>query len=450
MLIVLIMLWTVSAILLASDPKRGSIRWLSALSFCGGAGALSAVLGDQMIPRLQEQTLIQWLYIIERACSLLQYYGLPYTYVMFAVHYNPSGGAARLAKWLPILLLLPIAATIAFVHPVYPPPFSVLPLWVFPYVLYGSYRIWIKKETIPVLKRNHRFTAGAVVPAVLLCAAMNYGFPLFGVYEMWRFNTWIIIVSFTLFLIALFSYGFLGIQIFVQRKRLDSAFRAVTTGTAILNHAIKNDVGKMKLYTQKINSYAQETGQAELEKDIQVIQSAGQHIQDMILRVHHQTKEIVLRREYLDAAALIERIVQSLQPAMKQVVVKTSYRTAEPLYADPVHIAETLHNIVSNAVEAMPQGGELKVRYFETKRTLMIVVRDTGDGIDKSNLKRIMEPFFTTKNRMNFGLGLAYCYKVMQEHGGSIDIESEKGKGTSVYLSFPKTQSRRLWSWSKR
>ena len=59
--------------------------------------------------------------------------------------------------------------------------------------------------------------------------------------------------------------------------------------------------------------------------------------------------------------------------------------------------------------------------------------------MEKSVLKQAVEPFYTTKsgNRNNFGLGLAYCYSVMKKHGGSLEISSEPGKGTSVYLTFP-------------
>nr|WP_279537998.1 ATP-binding protein [Paenibacillus turpanensis] len=107
---------------------------------------------------------------------------------------------------------------------------------------------------------------------------------------------------------------------------------------------------------------------------------------------------------------------------------------------DPVQTGEALHNVIANASEAMTGGGELTIALYPAKQELVLEVKDTGVGMDKKELSRVMEPFYTTKGsaNLNFGLGVPYAYHVMRKHGGSLHISSEKGKGTSVYFIFPK------------
>ena len=112
---------------------------------------------------------------------------------------------------------------------------------------------------------------------------------------------------------------------------------------------------------------------------------------------------------------------------------------------DPSHLSEVFHNVMINAVEAMPDGGTLEIRTYPAKKKVMVEIRDMpGKGIDKKQLKKVMEPFYTTKGgRNNFGLGLAYSYNIMHKHRGGIELNSEHGKGTTAYLHFPLPKPRR-------
>jgi signal transduction histidine kinase len=440
MLFALIALWLIAITLLLSDAGKSSIRWLSGVAWCGGFGALSAVTADTLIPYAESHVLseafISLLYHLKIYSSLMQNYGLPYCFMMFAVSYNPLI-SDRWKNRLLFLLLLPIAAMVIFTVN-YPVPKTTAAFWAIPYVLVGAYIVLLKKEKLPSLRQNHRFTSLAVLPAVLLSTLMNYVMPFFGLSEMWRYNTWIILFAAIVFVVAIFNYGFMGIQFIIHKRKMEFTFRTITSGTSMLNHAIKNDVGKMKLYCDKIKTFAEENNQSELVSDVQVIMSATKHIQEMIGRVHQQTQEAEMRMESIQLAFLINQIMEQSQPLLKNIQVKTTIRSQWVLELDPVHITEVMNNLLANAVDAMPKGGELKIRLFETKKQVFIQVKDSGSGIEKQHLKLVMEPFFTTKNRMNFGLGLAYCYNVMKKHQGNLELESEVGKGTSVYLSFPK------------
>jgi two-component system nitrogen regulation sensor histidine kinase NtrY len=93
-------------------------------------------------------------------------------------------------------------------------------------------------------------------------------------------------------------------------------------------------------------------------------------------------------------------------------------------------------NLIENSVQAMPQGGELSITAWTENGMAHVRIRDTGVGIDSENLGRIFEPSFSTKTG-GAGLGLPICKAIVEDYGGSIRIESEKGRGTTVEVTLP-------------
>jgi len=122
----------------------------------------------------------------------------------------------------------------------------------------------------------------------------------------------------------------------------------------------------------------------------------------------------------------------------------------------PVHLSKTFMNLISNAVESMPNGGTLRVsaenRYVDTPIKgyddiqegdyVVLTISDEGVGIAKTDLKRIFEPFYTKKvmGRSGTGLGMAVVWATVKDHNGYIDVESDEGQGTTFFLYFPATR----------
>lgn len=106
--------------------------------------------------------------------------------------------------------------------------------------------------------------------------------------------------------------------------------------------------------------------------------------------------------------------------------------------ADAVELREVLVNMVYNAVDAMPSGGEIRVTVQETRDRVMILIKDTGTGMTPDVKKRLFDPFFTTKGKAGTGMGLAVSFGIIRRHEGSIDVESEQGRGTTFKISLPK------------
>ena len=104
--------------------------------------------------------------------------------------------------------------------------------------------------------------------------------------------------------------------------------------------------------------------------------------------------------------------------------------------ADPSQIVQVMENLLSNAYQAMPDGGELTIKAWEEINNVLISVADTGHGIPEEDLGEIFKPLFTTKAR-GIGLGLALSRDLISANNGSIDVESVVGEGTTFTLKLP-------------
>jgi len=447
MLFVWIALWTIALILLLADPRSRVNRRLSVVVLCGGAGALAETLSVTFIPYIQanypSESLENSLYFLQAAAALTSYYGLPYTFVLFAAAYHPLCLRRSTRRGLHFLLPLPILLCLMFTPPYNEyeaVSYSVVAWWAIPYFLAGAAIVVAKPVGRRSVSRSHGLICWAVLPPVLFTMIMSYVLPAFGLLQWWKYNIWFVGVGIVVFLIGLFTYGFLGLRVLVERRKLDSTLRAVTSGTAILNHAIKNDAGKMRLYTEKMKAYAEATNQPELLKDLAVVQNASAHIQEMISRAHRRTEDLELRRGTARLDKLISQTLKSFEPRLHRIRLELDVPQGWQCEIDSAQVGEAVNNLISNAIEAMSGEGTLSVSLREGKRELTVEVGDTGHGMSKAQAARALEPFFTTKNgkEENFGLGLPYAYQVMRKHGGTLQIRSKVGAGTSVHMVFPK------------
>jgi signal transduction histidine kinase/ActR/RegA family two-component response regulator len=105
---------------------------------------------------------------------------------------------------------------------------------------------------------------------------------------------------------------------------------------------------------------------------------------------------------------------------------------------DPVELREVLVNMIYNAIDAMPDGGEIHVSTQESRERVVVQISDSGTGMTPEVKTRLFDPFFTTKGRKGTGMGLAVSFGIVRRHDGSIDVDSEPGHGTTFRISLPK------------
>jgi two-component system sensor histidine kinase PilS (NtrC family) len=119
------------------------------------------------------------------------------------------------------------------------------------------------------------------------------------------------------------------------------------------------------------------------------------------------------------------------------VTFHTGFQDPLPVNADEQRLQQVFWNLGINAIDAMPEGGELQVNTSVANGGVEIRFKDTGSGISKDVLSNIFFPFFTTK-RNGTGLGLSIAYRVVEDHGGSIAVESRPGEGTEFTITLPR------------
>jgi len=180
-----------------------------------------------------------------------------------------------------------------------------------------------------------------------------------------------------------------------------------------------------------------------LLKDMEVVEyEANQAIKvtRSLLGFARSTKTV---KEHVDVHRILEDLIKILeyQPAAKSVNLKMEPAPGLPLiYANSTQIRQVFLNVILNAIQAMPDGGELEIATgrWVSKGTegVMITIRDTGSGIPEENIQNVFQPFFTTKEE-GTGLGLAISHGIVTEHGGKIEVESEVGHGTTFRIFLP-------------
>jgi len=122
-------------------------------------------------------------------------------------------------------------------------------------------------------------------------------------------------------------------------------------------------------------------------------------------------------------------------PGNIKVMVRLD-KTVPRLKIDPAQMRRVYVNLITNAVQAMPEGGKLTITSRRKGDYIEVGVQDTGVGIPKQNMKKIFTPLFTTKAK-GVGLGLPICKNLVEAHGGSIEVESEVGKGATFTIRLP-------------
>lgn len=181
------------------------------------------------------------------------------------------------------------------------------------------------------------------------------------------------------------------------------------------------------------------------EKELETIEKASVECKEIIQRLLAFYRHSSFEPEETNINRLLDETLNLFkkQLSLKGIKVGTDYgKGLHTLLLDQSLIKQVFFNIINNARQAMPDGGELLVRTFSArdagKDFVTVQFKDTGCGIKKGDMGKIFSPFFTTKARdEGTGLGLSIAHDVVVKHGGVIDVESEEGKGTSFYLKFP-------------
>lgn len=449
MVFTMVALWCITGIILISDTKSFNLRWAAALTFTAGVGGLSRVIKDTIEPYLLRHNLfdVKLFNILDSAhsiCSFITQNFVPYTFLMFSIYYS-NLISKRAKKILTFIFLIPIMYML-FTTPIIPEiniSFRIIIIWVIPYIIAGSIILIYSyiKEKNPILKKERALVVIlAVIPMIFVCFA-NYIASAANYRDLFRFNSFIIVIFFISFIVFTSKYGVIGIKIKVEyNKNYDDTIRAINTGAGILAHSIKNELSKISLCAYNIGD----------NENAKIILKSVNHMRDMVSKINEKIQDINLEKRQHSLDKIITESVELVKPLIldKKINIDKCYNEDAIIDCDIVHIRETLLNILKNSIESIEDSGSIKIYIYKFSKQVTIEITDSGPGIPKEYLKKVVEPFFSTKDRYkNFGLGLSYCYSVMYKHGGTFEINSTEGEGTTVYLNFMQNRKKGIGRW---
>ncbi len=207
--------------------------------------------------------------------------------------------------------------------------------------------------------------------------------------------------------------------------------------TASIAHEINNPL-------QSLSNCLYLVGRDDLQPlDRQKYLNAAQEELDRLMttvqRMLDLYRPVARQRNWISVQQVVERVLILMEPQLKQsnIGVKTHFGESIPdVLAVSSQIQQVLLNLLLNAVEAMPDGGEIMITAKGFPDHVEVLVKDTGPGIPENELDRIFEPFVSTKEQ-GTGLGLSVSYGIIQAHGGALELVTGKGKGACFRIILP-------------
>jgi PAS domain S-box-containing protein len=222
----------------------------------------------------------------------------------------------------------------------------------------------------------------------------------------------------------------------VQSEKLAVAGRLAASLAHEINNPLQSVIGCLGLAEEALaggedaGRYLDVAGQ-ELRRTARIVAQ---------LRDLHR-KPDAARREAVDVNQVLEQVLAVNQPRAREQGVEVEWQPAEGLPAVPAvagQLQQVFLNLLLNAVEAMPHGGRVRIRSQAVEEPAGVRVRceDNGPGIAEHVLARIFEPFYSTRPD-GLGLGLFICHNLITEHGGTIEVDSRLGEGTTFNVWLP-------------
>jgi len=243
--------------------------------------------------------------------------------------------------------------------------------------------------------------------------------------------------------------------LFVQRditefKNLEKKFyesqklAAVGQLSAGIAHEVRNPLSSIKMSLQILEKRMNPEGND--LKRFRIAQREVEHLENLVNDVLIYAKPMAPKKEFADFQRILERSLYLCEQNIKekQIQVKTNYDRDFPLLSvDTAMVEQVLINIYRNAIDAMDVGGTLTISarlLSRERREALIEIKDNGSGIAEEDMVHLFNPFFT-KKQYGTGLGLTQVKKIIELHDGTIEVVSEKGRGTEVKITLPVSEN---------
>ena len=227
-----------------------------------------------------------------------------------------------------------------------------------------------------------------------------------------------------------------------RTKQLKDSERLAAIGqtAAMVGHDLRNPLqavlGELYLAKSEVESLPQNETKNSLLESIQVLEDQAIYMDKIVSDLQAYVRPVKIIKNSVILKETFNDIIASIA-VPDNIAVQIQIKDGLPIKADPQLLKRVLINLVTNSVQAMPNGGNLTLKSQVSRdRSVSISVEDTGAGIPEKIKPQIFTPLFTTKPRGQ-GFGLAVCKRVIEAHGGTISFESREGKGAKFTIQLP-------------
>jgi len=229
------------------------------------------------------------------------------------------------------------------------------------------------------------------------------------------------------------SYEKIRADLEIVERQLARSQRLASLGTltAGVTHEIRNPLTVIRSETERIAN--KERSRADLESYQELMLKHIDRIAGIVNRMLELAKEKPRSETDIDLNEVIETTVQFF--AISGITLKRDLNKVPRIQGNSEEMQEVFVNLIQNSIEAMPKGGTLTLRTYSDRGRVVAEVSDTGKGIPDNILERIFDPFFSTRHE-GVGLGLSIAYRIIRQHNGDVEVQSEAGRGTTFKITF--------------
>jgi two-component system, NtrC family, sensor kinase len=213
--------------------------------------------------------------------------------------------------------------------------------------------------------------------------------------------------------------------------------------SAGLAHELKNPLTSIKMILQAAGNGSSPSGSGMTEEDVKVVLKEIKKLDTILTQFLTFAKPPQFQLKPMDLKETVEEVVSLMKAEFNQkavAIISEMPQNLPKFHGCDKEIKQVLINLFLNSLQAMPEGGILRIMAHEVannqRKEVHLKVEDSGEGIPEENRAKVFDPFFTTKEH-GVGLGLSIIYGIIKEHHGTIDLQSQVGKGTIFTLAFP-------------
>lgn len=250
---------------------------------------------------------------------------------------------------------------------------------------------------------------------------------------------YLVIICFAIITLSLLRYNVLEYYNKQKNIHITRSINTANLGARIFSHAVKNQFVSIMAEVEALEQiHVDDASRYHLKKIYEISEETLQRINNL----HKRFSNIQLDFKPLSLNIVVFDALNKIGPLPKHITLSQRIENDVPLcFIDLTHMTEVLVNLLHNAIESLvgQEEGIITISIKNEDPWSLLMVEDTGCGIDNEDIKNIYQPFFSTKSSSrNWGVGLSYCHQIVTAHDGKILVETKKDQGSTFKILLPK------------